>query len=58
MTANDNQVKIKLVGNKGPLTSALNKIIRLYPVFAGGEIRNNDNDSGCHVFITVPEVEA
>jgi hypothetical protein len=55
MTLTANQVKIKLVGEVAPLKACLKKIDSLYPFNVKTEIKENDQDSGCHVFITVPE---
>jgi hypothetical protein len=48
-------VKIKIVGNKNAVTKVLIKIKTLYPMNVTGQVLDNDNDPGCHVFITVPE---
>jgi len=55
MTLNGNQVKIKIVGKLKPVQAVLEKIEALYPLNIKTDIKDNDADSGCHVFITVPE---
>lgn len=57
MTMTANQVKIKLVGEEKPLKACLKKIEQIYPFNLKTEIKENDADSGYHVFITVPEKE-
>jgi hypothetical protein len=51
---NKNQVIIKILGELHPVMRTLRTIESLYPIYIEGKINQNDNDSGVHVFLTIP----
>lgn len=51
---NKNQVVIKVFGELSAVKATAQKIESLYPVYIEGKINQNDQDSGVHVFLTLP----
>jgi len=51
---NKNQVVIKVFGELQSVKATVQKIESLYPIYIEGKIQFNDQDSGVHLFLTVP----